>query len=65
MKRQAYTVISKALKLQPDNPSVLDTAALIEQQRGNTDMAQKLIKKAYLLSPKDEEIKLHYLSITK
>jgi putative PEP-CTERM system TPR-repeat lipoprotein len=61
----AYVVISKALKLQPDNPSVLDTAALIQQQRGNIDIAQQLIKKAYLLAPHDNEIKQHYLSIIK
>ena len=61
----AYVVISKAMKLQPENASVIDTAALIQQQMGNIDIAQQLIKKAYLLAPHDNEIKQHYKSITK
>lgn len=60
---EAYNFITKALKLEPNQPSILDTAALIEKQRGNISKAEELIKKAFLLAPNDNEIKEHYLSI--
>ncbi len=49
----------KAIALDPDNPSYLDTVGWIEFRLGNYEEAQRYLKKAFQLSPDVGEILAH------
>ncbi|MET0379560.1 MAG: tetratricopeptide repeat protein [Spongiibacteraceae bacterium] len=56
---EAYTLISRALALKPDDPAVLDSMGWVEFRRGNLKVARDLLEKAYAKFP-DPEVAAHY-----
>lgn len=55
---EALTYINRALKLQPQNPSVLDSMGWLQYRLGNAKSALDYLQKAYQLSP-DSDIAGH------
>ncbi|MBF0546313.1 MAG: tetratricopeptide repeat protein [Candidatus Riflebacteria bacterium] len=56
---KAYGLAKRAIRIEPDNPSFLDTLGWLEFQRGNSSEALRLMKKAVNLSPDVGEILAH------
>lgn len=55
---EARTLVSKALEAAPNDPFIIDSLAWIEFRLGNTQQAQTLLEKAFVLRP-DAEIAAH------
>jgi tetratricopeptide (TPR) repeat protein len=51
---------TRALKIDDDNPQILDTAGVIKLKLGNKNEAITLLKKATQLLPEDKDIEQHY-----
>lgn len=56
---EAYSLISRALALKPDDPAVLDSMGWVEFRRGNLREARELLERAYAKFP-DPEVAAHY-----
>lgn len=56
---EAHTYISRALKLTPDEPAVLDSMGWVLFKQGKLEQSQAYLARAYALS-KDAEIAAHY-----
>lgn len=61
--RAADELSTRALKINNDNPQVLDTAGLIKLKLGNKTEAAALLKKANQLAPDDKVIAQHYKEV--
>ena len=59
---EAHELLSKALRLDPDNPYILDSMGWVEYRLGNYDKALPLLRKALAIMP-DGEVYAH-LAIT-
>jgi len=59
---EAKTLIAKALKLQPDDPAILDSMGWVEYRIGNYKKAESLLRKAYK-SLQDPEVASHLIEI--
>ena len=57
---EAKTLIAKALKLQPDDPAILDSMGWVEYRIGNYKQAEKLLRQAYK-SLQDPEVASHLI----
>lgn len=56
---EAYSFISKAYKLTPDDPAVIDSMGWIEYRLGNIDKALPILRRAMAAFP-DHEIAAHF-----
>jgi tetratricopeptide (TPR) repeat protein len=61
----AYEYISKALKLEPENPAYLDSMAWVLYRMGKYEDAYFYQKKAIKKTPNEEEMKKHLKAILK
>lgn len=59
---EARNYISKALKLQPEDPAIIDSMGWIEYRSGNLKKAEKLLRKAYKALP-DPEVAGHLIEL--
>lgn len=56
---QALDYSGRALKLAPDNPSVIDTAGWARFRAGRIDEARRLLRRAAELAPRNSTIRAH------
>ncbi len=59
---EAKTYIAKALKIRPDDPAIIDSMGWVEYQRGNLQVAERLLRKAYKKLP-DPEVASHLVEV--
>lgn len=57
---RAHQLATQAAEVSPNSASVLDTLALIELDRGNTDGAVTLLQRAAKLAPRHASIRYHW-----
>ncbi|NGY04386.1 tetratricopeptide repeat protein [Solimonas terrae] len=55
---EAHELIGKALSLDPNDASIIDSMGWVEYKRGNTDLASRLLKRAFADFP-DPEVAAH------
>ncbi|NKF23626.1 tetratricopeptide repeat protein [Solimonas marina] len=55
---EAHDLISRALKLDPSDASIIDSMGWVEYKRGNTEAASQLLKRAFADFP-DPEVAAH------
>lgn len=55
---EAHDLVGKALSLDPDDASIIDSMGWVEYKRGNTDLASQLLKRAFASFP-DPEVAAH------
>jgi len=58
--QSADKYIKRAMEFNGNHPQLLDTAGLIQLKLGNKEQAIKLLNKAKLLAPNDDDIAKHY-----
>jgi tetratricopeptide (TPR) repeat protein len=56
---EAYGLISRALKLAPDNPMIIDSMGWVLYRQGHPDQALPYLTRAYAVLP-DQEVAAHY-----
>jgi tetratricopeptide (TPR) repeat protein len=56
---EAYSLISRALKLAPDNPMIIDSMGWVLYKQGRLDEALRYLMRAYAALP-DQEVAAHY-----
>jgi tetratricopeptide (TPR) repeat protein len=56
--REARELVSRALKLDPDNPMILDSMGWVEYRSGKLEAALRYLQRAHHLMP-DPEIAAH------
>src|SRR3546814_19809218 len=54
----AHDLVGKALSLDPDDASIIDSMGWVEYKRGNKDVASQLLKRAFADFP-DPEVAAH------
>ena len=59
---EAKKYISKALKLRPDDPAIIDSMGWIEYRSGNLEAAEEQLRKAYKGLP-DPEVASHLIEV--
>ncbi len=58
---EARQYLQKALKLEPDNPAIIDSVGWLQYRLGNYAEAETLLRKALKLSGDDPDIYLHLI----
>lgn len=59
---EAYEYVKKALELSPDEAAIVDSMGWVEYKRGNLDIAETLLRKAYSML-NDSEIAAHLVEL--